>query len=162
MTNEPKSPLFSSVDELHEALVGYAKEALEATIAEDKRMGYRVGDLVDDKIRSRFDEHAKERMAQIAQALWMEREGAIQDARGESLVVDKKPLSSVEEAIYGAAFVGCASTLTVRTTEQDHYGRDLTKTVPLLGTNPDGHGATIAIDEAIRAVRHFRAAGGGR
>lgn len=103
MTNIPKTttgPLFKSVDELHAALVNYAQQALEHTT---HAYPLHIENEADAASFVRFfDSNARERMAQIAQALWMEREAA-EDPRG-TIEVDGIPLSSVEEAIYGTKF----------------------------------------------------------
>lgn len=113
MTTIPKpEPLFKNADELHEALIDYAKQALEQALR-SKIDGLRIeesigGDPVfilnETKLAKVFAEEAKERMAQIAGALWMERENDAEDALAGRVVIDGIPLTSVEEAIYGAAF----------------------------------------------------------
>ncbi len=107
MTTTKPEPLFKNVQELHEALIDYAKQASAQTV--DKWITKHGTEPVDPvtafhAFQRVFEAEARERLAQISQALWMEREGDVQDARSSSIVVDEIPLSSLEEAIYGSMF----------------------------------------------------------
>lgn len=101
-TKTETGPLFANVDELHTALIDYAKQALRATALSDMS-SITTADRDDahwSRLETAFAACAKERFAQIAMALWMEKEANAQ----EKVEVDGIPLSSLEEAIYGSSF----------------------------------------------------------
>jgi len=99
-------PLFKNANELHEALIEYAEQALEAALRSrepwhtESIAGDPVEILSETKLATVFAEHARERMAQIANAIWIEHELVLE----KQIVVDGKPLSPVEVAIYGAVY----------------------------------------------------------
>jgi len=125
-TKTKTGPLYKNVDELHEALVDYAKQALRGAVRAREPWhtesigGDPVEILSETKLAVIFEQTAKERFAQIAQALWMERVIDSEEsakakadlalaiaafkAQKSKIEVDRIPLSSVEEAIYAASY----------------------------------------------------------
>lgn len=94
-TKNDRNSIFKDAKQLHEALIDYACQALEGAF---------VNDLLTNEQRALFMSAARERMAQIAGALALELDLAAEDEAAARVTIDGKPLSSVEEAIYGAAF----------------------------------------------------------
>ena len=151
-------PLFKNVNELHEDLVRYAQQALNQTEAIVMAPGF---DGSKRTFADVFASEAKERFAQIAMSLWLERERDLEEARGLKIEIDGKPLSSIEEAIYASAFVAQCTSLRVQVVTD----LPIIRSAPMLSRNPSPAGpgascATIACDDAIRAVRWYRAAVG--
>jgi hypothetical protein len=103
-TKTKTGPLFKNVEEFHLALVDYAKQALAQTIAITTAPGY---DGSKRTMQEVFADEAMERLAQISGFVWMDHEKNVEEAKngGARIQVDGIPLSSLEEAIYGASFV---------------------------------------------------------